>query len=174
VFDAPDIVSGLRQVGYHTACIGGVGFFNRESPLGRVLPDLFDESHWSVEFGVTDPHSTEHQIACACKLIARLPASKRLFLFINISAIHQPNCVYLDGAVEDSQQSQAAALAYVDRSLPPLFEALQRRAALLGIVCSDHGTAYGEEGYFGHRLNHHVVGTVPYAEFVLPHRPEIE
>src|SRR5262245_44160595 len=37
VFDAPDIVSGFRQRGYHTVCIGGVGFFNRLSPLGRVL-----------------------------------------------------------------------------------------------------------------------------------------
>src|SRR5687768_13931282 len=27
VFDAPDVVSGLAAVGYHTICIGGVGFF---------------------------------------------------------------------------------------------------------------------------------------------------
>ena len=42
VFDAADIVSGLAQRGYHTACIGGVGFFNKRSPLGRVLPGLFE------------------------------------------------------------------------------------------------------------------------------------
>ena len=35
-------------------------------------------------------------------------------------------------------------------------------------MCSDHGTAYGEEGYYGHRVAHPVVWTVPYAEFVLP------
>src|SRR5690348_3024335 len=38
VFDAPDIVTGLAKLGYHTICIGGVGFFNRASPLGSVLP----------------------------------------------------------------------------------------------------------------------------------------
>ena len=27
VFDAPDIVQGLSDVGYHTVCLGGVGFF---------------------------------------------------------------------------------------------------------------------------------------------------
>src|SRR5215217_992313 len=46
VFDAPDIVTGLAAQGYETVCIGGVGFFNRLTPLGRVLPDLFQQSYW--------------------------------------------------------------------------------------------------------------------------------
>src|SRR5437867_2308055 len=37
VLDAPDIVTGLARRGYHTLCIGGVGFFNPVSPLGKVL-----------------------------------------------------------------------------------------------------------------------------------------
>src|SRR6201995_2180586 len=41
VFDAPDIVSGFAAHGYHTVCIGGVGFFNRQTALGSVLPGLF-------------------------------------------------------------------------------------------------------------------------------------
>ena len=36
------------------------------------------------------------------------------------------------------------------------------------VICSDHGTAYGEDGYTGHRLAHPVVWEVPYAEFILP------
>jgi hypothetical protein len=28
-FDTPDIVTGFAQLGYHTLCIGGVGFFNK-------------------------------------------------------------------------------------------------------------------------------------------------
>src|SRR5215468_10627125 len=47
VFDAPTIVAGLRGCGYHTLCVGGVGFFNKLTPLGTVLPGLFDESHWA-------------------------------------------------------------------------------------------------------------------------------
>ncbi len=65
VFDAPDIVAGLAQIGYHTACIGGVGFFNKQTPLSRVLPGLFAESHWEPRLGVTDPRSTEHQVRLA-------------------------------------------------------------------------------------------------------------
>jgi hypothetical protein len=168
VFDAPEIVSGLAGRGYHTVCIGGVGFFNQQSPLGSVLPDLFAESHWSPALGVTDPRSTENQVQLAGEILARLPKTQRVFLFVNISAIHQPNCFFLPGAERDSLASHAAALAYVDRHLPALFAAMQRRGPVLTILCSDHGTAYGEDGYTGHRVSHPVVWTVPYAEFVLP------
>ncbi len=168
VFDAPDIVTGFAQAGYHTICIGGVGFFNRQSPLGRVLPNLFIESHWRPQLGVTDRYSTEHQVHLASERLARLPNRRRVFLFLNISAIHQPNCIFMPGADEDSPRTQAAALSYVDKHLPPLFAALRQRGPCLVIICSDHGTAYGEDGYWGHRVCHPVVWTVPYAEFLLP------
>jgi hypothetical protein len=167
LFDAPDIVTGLAGQGYHTVCLGGVGFFNRQSPLGAVLPGLFAESHWSPEIGVTSPVSTERQVALAMDILSRLPADRRLFLFINVSAIHQPNCIFAHPATVDSPATMAAALAYVDGCLPPLLAALVRRGPTLAIICSDHGTAYGEAGYHGHRLAHPVVWTVPYAEFVL-------
>lgn len=168
VFDAPDIVTGLAAHGYHTVCIGGVGFFNKQTPLGSVLPALFAESHWNPALGVTDPHSTENQVLLAEQALERLPPDRRVFLFLNLSALHQPNCLFTPNAVADTLETQANALAYVDRSLPPLFAALQRRGPSLAILCSDHGTAYGEEGYTGHRVAHPVVWTVPYAEFLCP------
>ena len=116
---------------------------------------------------MTDPRSTENQVALAVDRLGALPAGRRAFLFLNVSAVHQPNRFYLEGAVEDSIASHAAALEYVDRCLPPLFDALRRRGPSLVIACSDHGTAYGEGGYRGHRVGHPVVWTVPYAEFLL-------
>jgi hypothetical protein len=168
VYDAPDIVTALKASGYHTVCIGGVGFFNPTSALGRVLPGLFAESHWRREFGVTDPRSTENQVAFAVDLLGRLPASRRVFLFLNVSAVHQPNYFYLQDRGPDTLATHAAALAYVDGHLPELFRAVRRRGPAFCILCSDHGTAYGEEGYTGHRLSHPAVWTVPYAEFLLP------
>ncbi|MFY1831880.1 STM4013/SEN3800 family hydrolase [Myxococcus fulvus] len=168
VLDAPDLVTGLAGRGYHTVCIGGVGFFNKLNPLGNVLPGLFAESHWAPELGVREPRSTEHQVALAVRRLDALPRQQRIFLFINISALHQPNRHYLPGASEDSRETHAAALEYVDSQLPPLFAALRRRGPAFCIVCSDHGTAYGEDGYNGHRVGHPVVWTVPYAEFILP------
>lgn len=122
--------------------------------------------------GVTDPHSTEHQVDQVVRSLERLPPSKRVFVFLNISAIHQPNRHYLAGADHDSLASHEAALAHVDTQMPRLIHALQTRGPTFCILCSDHGTAYGEDGYWGHRLAHPVVWTVPYAEFILPGRPQ--
>lgn len=166
--DRADIVSGLRDAGYRTLCIGGVGFFNKRNPLGSQLPGLFDESHWEPGFGVTAIDSTERQVALAC---ARLRSEElrdtRCFVFINVSALHQPNRHYLAGAEHDGYDSHCAALRYVDAALAPLFAALRERGRAFVIACSDHGTAYGEDGYHGHRLAHEVVMTVPYAHFIL-------
>lgn len=167
VFDAPDIVNGLAGLDYHTVCIGGVGFFNKRTPLGRVLPGLFAESHWSSELGVADPHSMENQVALAEQILRGIPGSRRVFLFLNVSAIHQPNRFYVPGSKADTLETHAAALQYVDRHLPRLLQALSSRGPIFGIVCSDHGTAYGENGYSGHRLAHPVVWEVPYGQFVL-------
>ncbi len=167
VFDAPDIVTGLRNIGYHTICIGGTGFFNKQTPLGNVLPALFEESHWEPKLGVTDPQSTENQVRLALERVHAVSPDRRVFLFLNVSAIHQPNRFYLPGTVEDTRESHAAALEYVDRHLGELLQKLRQRGAWMGIVCSDHGTAYGEGGYLGHRVGHPVVWDVPYAEFLL-------
>ncbi|HVU69934.1 MAG TPA: hypothetical protein VHD63_22565, partial [Ktedonobacteraceae bacterium] len=123
------------------------------------------------DLGVSDPDSTANQVRLACQILARVPDEQRLFLFLNISALHQPNCFYLPEATHDTVESHAAALIYVDTQLPPLFRALRKRAPLLALLCSDHGTAYGEEGYSGHRLAHPVVWTVPYAEVLLSQQP---
>ena len=168
VFDAPDLISGFAARGYHTLCVGGVGFFNLQNPLGRVLPGLFAERHWRPELGVTEPRSTEFQVAQVISSLGQLPAERRCFTFLNVSALHQPNRFYVPGAQVDSKQTQAAALEYVDTQLRALFTAAAKRAPCFVMIGSDHGTAYGEDGYTGHRLAHPVVTTVPWAEFTLP------
>ena len=168
VFDAPDLISGFAGRGYHTLCVGGVGFFNLQNPLGCVLPGLFQERHWRTELGVTEVRSTEFQVAQIEKSISELPAEKRCFTFLNVSALHQPNRHYVPGAQEDSKVTQRAALRYVDSQLAKLFKVMSRRAPCFVMIGSDHGTAYGDDGYTGHRLAHPVVTTVPWAEFTLP------
>ncbi len=166
VFSEPDIIRGFAARSYHTLCIGGVGFFNPASPLGQVLPGYFQESHWRPEFSVTQRESTRGQVDLAIARLAELPRGQRVFLFVNISALHQPNCMYLPEATEDSVETQVAALAYVDSHLGRLVDAMQHRAPLMAVICSDHGTAYGEDGYGGHRLSHPVVWNVPYIDLV--------
>jgi hypothetical protein len=118
--------------------------------------------------GVTGRDSTALQTDRAIGIARRLPRDKRLFLFVNVSAIHQPSTMFLPGATAESVDTQVAALAYADPHLGSLVHSLRRRAPLLLIVCSDHGTAFGEEGHHGHRHAHPVIWTVPYAEALLP------
>lgn len=168
VFDAPDLPTALAQEGYHTVCLGGVGFFNPASPLGRVLPGLFAESHWERSFGVTAPDGFGAQLDRLETVVAGV---RPLFTFINVAAMHQPNKHYLAGAEADSIASQAAALSYVDGLLPRLFDLVTGRGRPCQvIICSDHGTLYGEDGHVGHRVAHEAVWTVPYADFVLEPR----
>ncbi|UQA91779.1 STM4013/SEN3800 family hydrolase [Streptomyces halobius] len=170
VFDTPDLVSGLAANGYRTVCIGGVGFFNRQAALGSVLPGLFQESHWEPEFGVASATSFEAQVARAEEVVAALPEEQRLFLFVNVAALHQPNWFHLPGATReagDNLATHAAALEYVDRHIGRLFAAASSRRPCFAIVCSDHGTTYGDDGYTGHRLGHEAVWTVPYAQFTI-------
>ncbi|MEU2250232.1 STM4013/SEN3800 family hydrolase [Streptomyces sp. NPDC019224] len=170
VFDTPDLVSGLAKEGYRTVCVGGVGFFNLRGPLGSVLPGMFQEAHWEPEFGVASPTSFEAQVTRAEQVVAALPPEQRLFLFVNVSALHQPNWFHKPGATRDagdSRATHAAALEYVDAHIGRLFAAVSSRRRTFAIVCSDHGTAYGDDGYTGHRLGHESVWTVPYAHFFL-------
>lgn len=175
-FAEASLVEGLAAAGYHTACVGGVGFFNPANRLGAVLPALFAQAHWSEQTSVAAPDGFEAQIACARRIIAQLPEEQRLFLFVNVPALHQPNWFYLWGAERDDSApargdtlaSHAAALEYVDRHIGELFESAAARRPCFVILCSDHGTLYGEDGLTGHRVAHPLVWTVPYADFVLP------
>lgn len=163
-FETATIIEGLKNEGYHTICVGGVGFFNQQTALSRVLPDLFDEAHWTPETGVTNQDSMQCQIQVAKQALQKVPDQQRVFFYMNISAIHQPNCHYIPGKTEDDLESHAAALRYVDSCIPDLLELFQARNDTFLITCSDHGTLYGEEGFTGHRVGHEAVYTVPYAE----------
>ncbi|MFD3521399.1 STM4013/SEN3800 family hydrolase [Streptomyces sp. NPDC058653] len=160
VFEAPNLLTGLGRHGYRTVCIGGVTYFSRETPLGSVLPDMFDEDYWRPEFCSSEPDSTRHQVDCALEVAERV--IEPLFLFVNVSATHVPHGHYL-GDCTDSARSQAAALAYADEHLGRLIATLTACRRWLIIMCADHGDAFGEDGFRGRGIAHPVVMNVPYA-----------
>ena len=168
VFETADIVSGLRAEGFRSICVGGVGFFSGRTPLSSMLPGYFDESHWREEFGVTSKQAPAAQTAFAASLVSAADPAAKLMLFMNVAAIHQPNYFYLRDSGPDDLASHAAALRAVDAALPVLLRAwAQRGRPLFWIVCSDHGTAYGEDGFTGHRAGVDSIWTVPYAHGIL-------
>jgi hypothetical protein len=165
-FSQATLPEALAEEGYRTICIGGTGFFNLQNELSQVLPNLFQERYWNPQLGVAHPNSEVHQVDLAIQLLAQNP--QLTFLFINISALHQPNWFYAyEQPQEDDILSHQAALVAVDKALANLFQALKSRRPCYLILCSDHGSAYGEDGYRGHRCAHPVVWNVPYKEFWL-------
>jgi hypothetical protein len=161
VFDAPNLLTGLAQHGYRSICVGGVTYFSRETPLGSVLPDLFDEDHWRPEFCSPEPDSTRQQVDHALE-IAEHHDGRPVYLFVNVSATHVPHGHYL-GDSHDTAASQQAALAYADAHLARLITTLTAKKRWLIILCADHGDAYGEDGYHGRGIAHPVVMNVPFA-----------
>ena len=170
LLEGSSLMAAYQQAGYRTICLGGTGFFNPGSPLGAVLPSLFEESHYSRETSVVSPLASRNQFRIARERLQSLPKEQRVFLFINAAATHPPTKMFLKGATRESCETQAAALVDLDRHLPVLLDALRARGGAVGIICSDHGTCFGEDGddgYIGHRLAHPQVWTVPYAEVEL-------
>ena len=167
-FSGGTIMEGLFRDGYDTWCVGGVSFFDKRSDLGKVFPGYFQKSYWSPSFGCLVKDSTRNQVDFLLKKLAQKKQEKKIFLYLNVSALHYPNYFYLEGASHDTLESHAAALSYVDRELGRLFLGWkEQRGPAFVICCSDHGTCYGEDGCYFHGINHPVVNTVPYKHFFL-------
>jgi hypothetical protein len=160
-------IEALARVGYHTFCIGGTGFFNKQSALGSRLTTFFEHSYWENQMGVTSPNSPRVQLRRATSIISSLGRDERALMFVNIAATHEPTRMFLRGAAAGSPETQLAALSAVDKELEPLLNAFRARGGAFCIFCSDHGEAFGEDGFHGHRLAHETVWNVPYAEFLL-------
>ncbi len=164
-FDAPNFVQGLEKVGYETICIGGVSFFDNRSDIGKVLPSMFKRSYWNPTFSCTVKESFDNQIYHIEKVIDSV--EDKIFMYVNVDAIHYPNYFYIDGARKDSIESHGSALRYVDERIEELLNLFRKRGKTMVILCSDHGTCYGEDGYDKHRVSNEVVYTVPYKQFII-------
>lgn len=167
-FSGSTIMEGLEKDGYDTWCVGGVSFFDKRSDMGKVFPGYFRKSWWNPSFGCTVKDSMTNQVDFLLNKLETADPETKIFLYLNVDAIHYPNYFYLEGAVHDSVESHGAALRYVDQELGRLFEGWKSwRGGAFVICCSDHGTCYGEDGCQFHGINHPAVNTVPYKHFNL-------
>jgi arylsulfatase A-like enzyme len=168
LFDEASIPHAFAARGYRTVCIGGVGFFSNYVPLATILPSYFEETFWKPRYGPGRKESVGLQVEKAREIL--LETTAPVFLFINVATTHHPTAIYVDGATKESVETQAASLRYADAALGPLLALLAERRSTrptILIVCSDHGDAFGEDGYWGHRLSHPTVLEIPYAHVVL-------
>lgn len=166
-FSKPTWIEALADCGYETYCIGGVGFFDKRTPLGSVFPGYFKYSYWNPSFGCMVKESAENQTNFALHKLSGIPKDQKVMMYINYCAIHYPNYYYIEGAKKDSLEAHRLALRDVDTQLGRLFAEFQSRNDTFVICLSDHGTCYGEDGVWFHCVNHPIVLTVPYKHFLM-------
>lgn len=167
-FSSSNLVQGLHNDGYDTWCVGGVTFFDKRSDIGNVFPSFFEKSYWNPSFSCSVKESVNNQVDFIIKKLEQNMDDRKIFLYLNVCAIHYPNYFYLDNNKNDSIESHKAALRYVDTQLGRLFDCWKEKRGKTFVVCfSDHGTCYGEDGYIFHAVNHPVVNTVPYKHFFI-------
>jgi hypothetical protein len=172
-----NVVAGLRERGYLTVGAGAMNWFRQES-----LTAGFER----FRFTGTD---ADEQISF---VVDQVDDNRPLFAFINFGETHAPfdfvgkkeRCP-VDvrarlmqwppepgrgpvGRNSPAYAHQVAAAEFLDSRLPRLFAGLP--ADTMVVVCGDHGECFGEDGYWGHGVNHPKVLEVPLAIFRLDGR----
>ena len=172
-----DLIRGLKSEGYQTVGTGAMNWFHQESLTAGFEKFLFPGT------------DADRQINF---LLENLNISRPFFGFINFGETHAPytyrgksepcredvRARRMDwppvehgpvGVENVAFQCQVAAAEFLDTCLPRLFDALPGNTNV--VLTSDHGDCFGEDGYWGHGVNHPMVFEVPLAIFRLDRRP---
>jgi len=172
-----NVIQGLRDEGYQTAGAGAMNWFRQDSLTVGFEHFLFTGT------------DADRQIDY---LLSEIDPGRPFLGFINFGETHapyvfkgKPDPCPVDvrarrmswppvesgptGRATEAFQSQVAAAEFLDRRLPRLFDALPGETVV--ILTADHGDCFGEDGYWGHGVNHPKVFEVPLAIFRLDRQP---
>ena len=168
---------GFRQHGYQTVGAGAMNWFRQET-----LVHGFE----SFRFTNTDADAQIEYV------LGTIDASRPFFAFINFGETHAPYTFRgqsepcpVDvraramswppcetgpvGSDSPAFHHQAMAAEFLDSRLPKLLSRLPEDTVV--VLCADHGDCFGEDGYWGHGINHPRVLEVPLSIFRLDGAP---
>jgi len=172
-----NLVDGLRQQGFQTVGAGAMNWFRQASLTAGFAHFLFT--------GRNADRQVEY-------LRSTIDPRGRFFGFINFGETHAPyrfrgsEAICPDdvrarrmswppvergptGRETKAFQFQLAAAEFLDQQLAALFAGLPGETVV--VVTADHGDCFGEDGYWGHGVNHPKVLEVPLAIFRLDRKP---
>ena len=159
----------LRKKGYGTVAVGGVGWFNKRTPM-KLGFDVFMHKPSGQEAVNAFIHN------------ALLPHEDRepFYGLLNFSTTHRPYKVpgmpselahiksprsgnnYDSAFNRKLRNKQVYCLQYTDGLLGPLFDKLiSLKLRTVVCFCADHGDCMGEDNCYGHGFYHPSVMTVP-------------
>lgn len=161
------IQEGFRALGYAVLGSGAVGWFNPDTPTGKMLTMDFDDFYFPG-----DSWSLKRQLSWINERLADVGV-RPVFLFLNVGETHVP--YYHEGAdwpstdnpcipfqesdrSQECRQRQKACLEYIDRQCAPLLDAFRDSTV---VITSDHGDCWGEDGLWEHGISHDMTLTVP-------------
>lgn len=172
-----NLIQGLRDEGFQTVGTGAMNWFRQESLIAGFERFLFTgrDADRQIDF-----------------LLSEIEPTRSFFGFINFGETHAPyefkgkrdrcpvdvtarriNWPPLEqgptGRANEAFEHQMAAAEFLDRRLLRLFETLPGDTIV--VLTADHGECFGEDGYWGHGLNHPKVLEVPLAIFRLDRQP---
>lgn len=156
----------LGSKGVRTGCVGGVGWFNRSSPLKNGYKDF----------------KYIPDVTKAIGTIMRYLDEEPFYGTLNIGTTHRPyNCPDMPDDLKsvkgpksgnsysgheydaDLHQRQVHCMEFVDKQLATIFHWLRNNVKQPTFVCfcADHGECFGEDGAYGHGFYHPNVMNVP-------------
>lgn len=172
-----NLVRGLRETGYQTVGSGAMNWFRQESLTAGFERFLFTG------------RDADRQVAY---LRSEIDPRRPFFGFINFGETHAPyefrgkaeRCPDdvrarrmawppiesgPTGRATAAFRHQLACAEFLDRRLAELFAAFPGETVV--VLTADHGDCFGEDGYWGHGVNHPKVFEVPLAIFRLDREP---
>lgn len=175
-----NVIQGLANEGYQTVGAGAMNWFRQESLTQGFERFLFTG------------RNADRQIDF---LLENINVSRPFFGFINFGETHAP--YVFRGKTEPCKDDvrarrmiwppeengpvgkdtcafrcQVAAAEFLDSCMARLFDSLPGNTVV--VLTSDHGDCFGEDGYWGHGVNHPMVFEVPLAIFRLDRQPMAE
>ena len=172
-----NLVQGFRDEGAQTVGAGAMTWFKQES-----LTSGFEDFLWT---GRDACRQIEY-------LLSKTDIHQPFFGFINFGETHAPyhfkgqstRCPDdvrarrmewppkehgPTGRATEAFHYQCKAAEFLDNQLPTLFDTLPSDTIV--ILTADHGDCFGEDGYWGHGVNHDKVFEVPLSIFRLDRKP---
>jgi hypothetical protein len=142
--DSETFASLLRTYGYRTAAFYPPAVFFIDQPRFQ----RFEKSYFGFEYRKVEFAEGEARVRQVSDYLGRLPASRRLFLWLHLFGPHEPYEAHADYSFGDTDVDRYdSEVRAADDTAGKVVAAIrEKRPGAVVIVTADHGEEFGEHG----------------------------